>query len=109
MLKYRTEWNGHLYEYTRRTTRGPAVLLQGNSNNINFFLSIVLAQKLIIGLIIRHVVLSLNIVKKHISKPKMNCLYSVICRIVFWVVAFVPVIFLPKQTTLILATFFCHA
>jgi hypothetical protein len=53
------------------------VLLRGNSRNVNIFLSIFLAPKIIKVLIIRHIVLSLNITEKNtIAKHNNIWLYS---------------------------------
>jgi hypothetical protein len=49
------------------TIRVPEELLQGDCGKISILLSVVLYRKLIIGPIIRHLVLSLNVIEENNS------------------------------------------
>jgi hypothetical protein len=59
------------------TSRVDAVLLRGNSRNVNIVLSTFTAPRLIIGRIIRHVGLSMNIIEKKWSQNPRTFVFTV--------------------------------
>jgi hypothetical protein len=82
-----------------------ALLLQGNSRNVNTFLSVLLASKLIVGL---SLALALFFYCAEFPSCRNHLYWDLIPRQIFIVLVFVPVISSPKQTELALVmAFYC--